>query len=177
MQKQLASVVAIGILVVMVSLATVADDLHAAGEVGRFGYSESQITVLPEEGADYNFCTSNGVDLAKLLVRDMNGHVITQTTAGSQVMLEAAVVNYCDNRDNEPLLVVFEVRNPDQTTNYLAWQNGTIGASQQTVAGSSWVAPDATGEYTVRALYIPCLQCPMVLNPVLQYKLMVLPAN
>jgi hypothetical protein len=182
LQKQLVPVAIIGFLVVvimMASLATAADNLQAAaGEVGRFGYSESQITVLPKESADYDdLCTNNEVDLAKLLVRDMSSNVITQTTVGSQVMLEATVVNNCDNRDNEPLLVIFEVRDPDGITGYLAWQNGTIGASQQTVAGSSWVAPYVPGEYTVRAHYIACLSCPMVLNPVLQYRLTVLHAN
>jgi len=116
------------------------------------------------------------VYLKDLFVRDMQSNVITETTVGSQVVIEANVVNNCENED-KPLLALFEVRNSDGITVYLSWQNSTIGSNQQTIVGSSWVATDAPGEYDVRGFGIGCLNCPQILSNILTYKLTVLPAD
>lgn len=141
---------------------------------------ETVIHVLPAGSGENESNTPcdpiSDVYMKDLLVRDLRGNAITETKVGSQVVIEANVVNNCEN-DNKPLLALFEVRNSDGITVYLSWQNGIISSNQQTIVGSSWVATDAPGEYDVRGFGIGCLNCPQILSNILTYKLTVLPAD
>ncbi len=142
------------------------------------GYSESAVvTVLTEEQAAA--CGFGWVSPKSLLVRDHAGNVLTQTTTGSQVVLEVEVASKCVL--DKSAMIILEVRGPDDdVTNYLTWQEVTINSKGRLVATSSWVAPEQAGEYQVRAFSFShlSLQNPMVLQSVLTYKLTVLlPAN
>lgn len=163
-----------------VSLPSLATDAQAS--VGRgdlIGYSESQITVLPVQTDDNTTPCAPVYDIymKDLLVRDLKGNLITETTVGSQVAIEATVVNDCANQDKHTLLVLFEVRDRRDFTIYLTWYNSTINSNQVVEVGASWVVPDVPGEYAVRGFYVSCLNCPMILSNVHEYKLIVLPAN
>jgi hypothetical protein len=112
-------------------------------------YSESQIMVVPlsedsESEADA-ICEFKRIYMQDLLVRDLKGKVITETTVGSQVMIEAAVVNGCENQDNHMLVALFEVRDSRDLTIYLTWYNSTINSNQTVEVGASWVAPEVPG--------------------------------
>jgi hypothetical protein len=136
--------------------------------------SETIIHVLPEKTA----CSFNDVQLTSLLVKDMQGNEITQTTVNSQVMLEANVT-HCNDLNDEPLLIAFEVRTADEneSTTYFASQTLDARSNEQINIGSSWLAPNAPGEYKVIAFYMPCFSCRFFLNEALQYNLTVLPAS
>lgn len=134
------------------------------------GYNESTITVVDRQHESN--CLN--VEFTELTVRDSSGNAIRETAAGSQVILQAGVAS-C-NSESQSVIVLFEVRDPDSLTNYVSWQNATVGSSGQITVNSSWIAPDRPGDYDVKSFAITCLNCPMALNPVLTYKLTVLPA-
>ena len=75
---------------------------------------ETVIQVLPAGSGENESNTPcdpiSDVYMKDLLVKDMQGNVITETTVGSQVVIEANVVNNCESED-KPLLALFEVRN------------------------------------------------------------------
>jgi hypothetical protein len=175
LQTLLASIAVVSILT-MLSLTSFE---YANGSILPMGYNHSYIQVLPAgqttEDQNAATCDFSKVYMQDLLVRNMQGDIITETQVGSQVVIEASAVNGCQFED-KPLLVLFEVRNSDGITGYLSWQNGTISSNQQVVVGSSWVAPDVPGEYEVRGFYVGCLACPMILSNVHTYKLTVLPS-
>ena len=174
--KQAAAITAMSVLVIF-SLANFAS---AATPPFTSEIKETVIQVLPagqsSESEIDTPCDNYDGYMKDLLVRDMQDNVITETTVGSQVMIEANVVNNCENED-KALLALFEVRNSDGITIYLSWQNGIISSNQQMPVGASWIAPDAPGEYDVRGFGITCLACPQILSNILTYKLTVLPAN
>jgi hypothetical protein len=76
------------------------------------------------------------------------------------------------NTADEPLTTIIEVRDAQGMTTYLAWQIVPISSSQQIITGSSWM-PDKPGDYDVRFFPIICLQCPMIISPVVTYKITV----
>lgn len=135
------------------------------------GYNESKLTVF-EEQTDRPFA----IDLTELAVRDSEGNIIHETTAGSQGTLQAGIASY-RSVGSEPVYAIFEVRDPDDITDYLTLQNTTINSAEQMTVTSSWVAPDRPGEYTIRAFAIACIQCPAALARVLTYELTVIPAS
>lgn len=164
-------------LIVVLSCASFSYHVFAfvSPDAALIGYSESTIQVFPTPPVYYepdSYCDMPRVYGTELLVRDVAGRIITETTTGSQVQLEATVTNYCDGI--ERMLVIFEVRDPNDVTNYLTWQDGTINSSDQVVIGSSWIAPNVPGEYTVRLFNMPPLSSPMILSQVMIYKLVVI---
>jgi hypothetical protein len=157
-------------LLIMVTLPSV-----ASGSVPPANYqvAETIIHVSPQDTP----CSFNDVQFTSLLIRDMQGNVITETTANSQVMFEASVT-HCNNLNDEPLLIAFEVRSSDEneSTGYFATQTRNANSDEQIVIGSSWLTPNAPGEYKVIAFYMPCFSCRFFLNEVLQYNFTLLPA-
>jgi hypothetical protein len=116
-------------------------------------------------------CDDPAIDL-KLAVKDQAGNIIKQTTAHTQVFIEGTV-NFNCNKSAESPIVLFEVRDGEGITTYLAWQRFSGESSGQVISGSSWT-PDRPGIYEVRFFYIACLSCPMVLNPVVTYEITVI---
>ena len=112
---------------------------------------ESIITVKEKE---IN-CNSSRVHSA-LAVKDQAGNAITQTTVGTQVYIEGIVNLDCNTSGGSPI-ALFEVRDEEDTTVYLAWQTFPIDTGQITI-GSSWM-PDKPGNYEERFFPITCLQC------------------
>jgi hypothetical protein len=142
------------------------------------GFSESTVQVFPPLPVYYEpegYCDIPRVYATELVVKDMAGNVIAETMAGSQVQLEATMTNYCSS--TERMLVIFEVRDPHEVTNYLGWQDGTISPADQVTVASSWTAPNVAGEYTVRLFSMPPLSSPMILSQVMIYKLIVVPSS
>lgn len=151
----------------------------AAMPLANYEISTTTIHVSPADESDSDEsnlpCDFAHPYLKEILVRDLNGNIITQTTAGSQVVIEAIVNNDCQ-RDWPPWALI-EVRDEAGVTNYISWQVGTPELHKQTIIDNSWVAPDVPGKYEVRGFGIGCLQCPMILSNVFTYELTVLPAN
>jgi hypothetical protein len=116
------------------------------------------------------FTADNRLDPA-VVVKDQAGNIITQTEVGTQVLIEATVNLDCNTTD-EQLTAIVEVRNADGMTTYLAFQIVSINSSQKIIIGSSWM-PDKSGDYDVRFFPITCLRCPMVIHPVVTYKIAV----
>jgi hypothetical protein len=164
-------------------LACVAIALVSLGTTSGFalaelmGYNETTIHVvsadqntLPDSG---EFCQAYGIYSKDLLVRDMQGNVITKTKVGSQVMFESTVVNSCIDQDNALSITLFEVRDANDITIYLTWQDTTIDSRTNDTRGASWVAPEVPGEYTVRSFHISCLQCTGLIHDIQEYPLTV----
>lgn len=156
-------------LLIVISMPSV-----ASGSIPPANYqvAETIIHVSPQETP----CSFSDVQMTSLLVRDMQGNVVTETTASSQVMIEANVT-HCNDLNSEPLLIAFEVRSADgvQSTTYFTSQTRTANSNEQILVGSLWLAPNEPGEYTAIAFYLPCFSCRFFLNEVLQYNFTVLP--
>lgn len=145
---------------------------------GLIGYNESTVTVVDKQSLGaVAACGNDDVRGKSLLVRDQTGNAVKQTPAGSQVALQVTYENKCV--DSQPSIVILEVRDPSGITNYLAWQNVTMDSGGQATVESSWVAPEKTGYYEVRAFSFALLslQSSGVLHPVLTYRLEVLPSG
>lgn len=134
------------------------------------GYSESKLTVFESQDTNRLF----DIDLTELTVQDSKGNIIHETSAGSQVMLQAGIASY-RSIGSEPVYAIFEVRDPDGMTDYAAWQITTIDSAEQITVNSSWVAPDRPGEYEVRVFVITCPNCLGVFHPNLTYTLIITP--
>lgn len=119
----------------VLSLAGFASSAYALqsmwGEV--IGYNESTVTVVADKQSQETSasatCRFDDVKANSLLVRNQSGNVITQTTTGSQVVLEVTYESKCI-LDKEPVLAIFEVRDSNGITNYVAWQNMTINSNE-----------------------------------------------
>lgn len=154
--KLLATVSAVGVLAISLN--------DAYGEM--FGYSESQITV----GERQVYCTQDKIE-AELVVRDLDGNVITQTAARSEVSMESTLKLDCNTSAN-PLTMLFEVQDSDGITTYFILQQVPVSSVKQITVGASWIS-DRPGEYTIRFFHITCLNCPGVVLSVEQYKVTV----
>jgi len=108
---------------------------------------------------------------AELVVKDQAGNVIKQTTVGTQVLIEGSVFMDCFQYPDDSQTTIFEVRDEQGITTYIAWQIISKD-SEQIVAGVSWT-PDKPGNYEVRFFPIVCLSCPMVLSNVVTYEITV----
>lgn len=97
------------------------------------------------------------------VTKDISGNIITEVTAGSQVILSTDITN--NKATSTPFAAIVEVRDADGFTVYLQWQTGTLNASGTTGVGLSWT-PDAPGTYTVRTFVLSNIANPLVLSPV-----------
>jgi hypothetical protein len=107
-----------------------------------------------------------------LAVKDRAGNVVTQTTVGTQVLIEGTVDLDCNSSPGDPPVAIFEVRDAEGMTDYLAWQTISVESGEQITTGLSWM-PERPGVYDVRFFPIVCLNCPMVLNKVVIYEITV----
>lgn len=85
---------------------------------------------------------------------------------GGTVTLDC--IDYLDDSQT----TIFEVRNEEALTTYLAWQIISQD-SKQIATGVSWT-PDRPGNYEVRFFPIVCLNCLMVLSNVVTDEITVL---
>lgn len=153
------------LLAVVLASAIMAVSLNSAyGEL--LGFSESQITV----GEKQVYCTQDKIG-AELVVKDLDGNVITQTAAGSEVSMETTLDLNC-NISSTPLTMLFEVRDSDGMTKYLAYQQMQVHSMGQVVTSSSWIA-DKPGEYEVRFFPIIDLHSTSILANIEVYKITV----
>lgn len=179
--QSLLSYAGISTIVTMLCLASLTNSVLGFSPDNVIGYNESIIQVvsesqysLPDSG---EYCQAYGIGTKDLLVRDLKGNVITETTAGSQVMLETTIVNSCIDQDNALSMTLFEVRDSREITIYLTWQNNTINSKTSSITGASWVTPYVPGEYLVRSFHITCLNCTGLIHDIQEYNLTVLPRS
>jgi hypothetical protein len=116
------------------------------------GYNETIDTVSPSGN-----CTYQNVAAEDLIINSINGTNLKQLTVGSQVSLEATVVDDC-NVAKYPFMIVVEVRDSAGVTHYLGWQKFTINPGERMKVGFSWTADEA-GNYQMRTLSIHCPTC------------------
>lgn len=84
-------------------------------------------------------------------VYDLDGNLIDKITIGHQVILSKTFVN---NRNaTQTFVALFEVRDPNGFTVYLAWQSGAMAASGQANVGVTWIA-EGIGIYEIRTFAI-----------------------
>jgi hypothetical protein len=140
-----------------------ANSAHAA----ILGYSEAKVIV---EG-DQQHCSQNGVKAAAMGFRDVRGNIIKQAAAGSQVSLQVTINNGCDTPDY-PATILFEVRDSDGITRYLALQQISLEPDQWPRISVSWV-PDKPGDYEVRVFVVTCITCTDVLHPIMTHEISV----
>lgn len=130
---------------------------------------ESVITVKEKQV----YCTNDRVHPA-LTVKDQAGNVITQTAVGTQVLIEAVVGLDCNvYLSGELLTMIFEVRDEEGITNYLAWQIFAIESGDQIMTGLSWT-PEKPGNYEVRFFPITCLRCTGIFHNIVTYEITVI---
>lgn len=97
------------------------------------------------------------------VLKDVSGKILTEVTAGSQVVLSTDITN--NNDAPQPFAAIVEVRDADGITIYLQWQTGTLNANGTSGIGLSWT-PDMPGTYTVRTFVLSSIANPQVLSPV-----------
>lgn len=114
--------------------------LQPAGDL--IGYSKSTITVV-DKNTESTGCRDDQIKATHLVARDQNSSIIKQTTAGSQVSLEATIVSDCSL--DQPATLIFEVRDAEGITNHMTWQMVAIDAKERITTGTSWVAPEKPG--------------------------------
>lgn len=133
-------------------------------------YAETTVLVVDKNREAMNCLFAK---LVNLTAKDNDNNAIYQTTVGSQVKLEASIANQCGTESLASILI-FEVRDPDGKTNYLAYQNTTLAPLENRITSVSWLAPVVPGEYVVRAFAPSCITCPNPLAEVLTYKIAVI---
>jgi hypothetical protein len=109
---------------------------------------------------------------ATVLVEDLSGRIINETKVGNQVLIEGSAFMDCLQYPDDQQTMIFEVRNKEGITTFIAWQS-VLQDSGGTLAGGVAWTPDEPGTYTVRFFPIVCLSCPMVLNKVVSYEVLV----
>lgn len=95
-------------------------------------------------------------------VYDLDGSLLDQITIRHQVILSQTFAN--DRNARQSFVAVFEVRDSNGVTVYLAWQRGTMAAGGKADIGVSWVA-DGIGEYEIRTFHVSSLTNPSSLGP------------
>lgn len=129
------------------------------------GYSESTITV--EDPNERTYCVSNEIEPTDLVAKDLAGNVKKQISADSQFLLQGVVNNNGCPVPDYPVLILFEVRDSDDITKYLVYQNVTLSPDQEDITlGVSWVAEEAD-DYTARLFTLH--RGVRLLSPVLTY--------
>ncbi len=109
---------------------------------------------------------------ATVLVKDLSGKIVNKTNVWNQVLIEGSAFMDCFQYPDEIQTMVFEVRNKEVITTFIAWQS-VLQDSGGTLAGGVTWTPNEPGTYTVRFFPIVCLSCPMVLNKVVSYEVLV----
>jgi hypothetical protein len=81
----------------------------------------------------------------------------------------------CFQYPDESQVVLFEVRDKEGITTYLAWQRlaAAEDLGRQIVASTSWT-PDKPSTYETRLFAIVCLSCRGVLSHVATYEITVI---
>lgn len=150
----------VGILA-MTSLAT-----FAAGSIYPSpAIVESTITV--KEAGD-----EPSIDLV-LTVKDQAGNIIKQTAAGTQVLIEGSTIIDRLQCQDDSRVMLFEVRNEEGVTTFLAWQTFSAqDLGDRIAAGASWI-PDKPSTYEVRSFAIACLNYSGVFPHVVSYEITV----
>ena len=151
---------ALGILTTM-SLAA-----FAAGSIYHSpAFVESTITV--KEAGD-----EPSIDLI-LTVKDQTGNIIEQTAAGTQVLIEGSTIIDRLQCQDDSRVMLFEVRDEEGVTTFLAWQMFSAEDSDDRIAaGASWI-PDKPGNLEVRSFAIACLNYSGVFPHVTTYEITV----
>lgn len=81
-----------------------------------------------------------------------------------QVVITSNIGNDCIE-EQVPFVVIIEVRNADQVTEYLAWQTGVLPYRAANSLGVSWSAQHA-GDYEIRIFALGSLENPVILSVV-----------
>lgn len=127
----------------------------------------AETTIIVKEACD------GPVIIPEVVVKDTTGNVIKLTAVGRQVFIEGSVFMDCFQYPDDSQTNIFEVRNEQDITTYLAWQVLSEDSGGQITAGVSWT-PDRSGTYTVRFFPLVCLSCPMILSNVVSYEIIVI---
>jgi hypothetical protein len=77
-----------------------------------------------------------------------------------------------------PILIIIEVRNSDDTTDFIGWQSGILKKSIDTPddysVGMSWI-PDHPGAYVIRTFVLSELENPRILSDIQQSNFKIIP--
>ncbi|MGI0049925.1 MAG: hypothetical protein ACREAW_10325, partial [Nitrososphaera sp.] len=150
----------VGILA-MISLTT-----FAAGSIYPSpAFVESTITV--KEAGD-----EPSIDLV-LTIKNQTGNIIKQTAAGTELLIEFSTIIYRLLCQDDSRVMLFEVRDEEGVTTFLAWQMFSAqDLGDRIAAGASWI-PDRPGTYEVRSFAIACLNYSGVFPHVASYEITV----
>lgn len=94
----------------------------------------------------------NSTSLRYLDVKDLNETIYGNVTKQSMVMISTVVSNNNNNK-TQPFVVVIEVMDNQQVTDYIQLQKGTLPPAGEAEIGISWV-PDHLGTYQVRSFVL-----------------------
>lgn len=131
------------------------------------GYSETKVVVKSSQ----QHCLQYEIKAVAIGFRDVNGNIIKQAAAGSQVSVQVIINNGCDIVDY-PATIALEVRDSEGLTKYLALQQIALEPGHQPRVGFSWT-PDKPGDYDVRVFTITSINSTGTLNPVMMHKISV----
>ena len=99
-----------------------------------------------------------------LKITDAHGISLTKIATGQQVTISNEFSSNYEG-EQQPFIGLFEIRNSDGVTAYLAWQMGIIEPGGHTSIGFSWM-PEMADTYEIRAFAITNLENPEVLMPI-----------
>lgn len=125
--------------------------------------------------------TSEGLTLPPIYANppqllDLSGHEIDQMEVGQQAIVKVVIVNISDNP--QPFMIVVQIRNGDDVTQFLSWQTGLLDHALDMSANytfeTSWMPNEdgcgsssgtlCSANYQIRAFVISGLPNPQVVS-------------
>jgi hypothetical protein len=95
-------------------------------------------------------------------VQDLDGKDSVNIRIGQQVILSTTWMNQWETRDRS-FVGIFEIRNDQGVTSYLAFQSGFLRPECSTEMGISWL-PEEEGHYQVRIFAVTSFDYPLILS-------------
>ena len=117
------------------------------------------------------FVSGNEVTIPPPIITDNEGNSIELITVGKQVTISKSFRTTIDS--SRPFLALFDVRDSDGVSVYIAWQTGMVIPRNDVVVGISWM-PEEAGDYEIRTFLISDWTNPEVLSPVASTNLKVM---
>ncbi|WP_337863199.1 hypothetical protein [Nitrososphaera sp.] len=142
------------LMIIIVSTSALATENVFAANIAANAASHGEMEVIASPQGN---CTYQNVTVESLKINSINRTRLKQPAAGSQVSLEATIIDDC-NAVNYPFMILVEVRDSAGVTHHLAWQKFTISPGEHAKVGFSWTA-DGAGDYEMRAWSIHCPTC------------------
>ncbi len=119
------------------------------------------------------FVSSTIITIPPPTITDGEGNLLDVPTVGKQVTISRSFTANIES--SRQFLALFEIRNSDGVSVYIAWQTGIIYPKDDVVVGVSWM-PEEAGDYDVRTFLLSNLTQPEVLSVVGSHDLKVIDA-